>query len=253
MLNQIIQEKLSMTAQSWGTLANELAKALGLQHAPIAITFTNEAPAQVDRFEGAVPEPSADGRTGKVSAGCVFWIKGADRTFATVPGDHFNCSVGSVTHGLKKLEDVLGNEDVQSMLECEWVTAAEAMGLPVVKESHNYILYGLLAAAPVDPDVILLRINGFQAMVIHDAFGEMDIVGKPQCHIIPMSKEQSKIAMSTGCMLSRVRTGMQPDEMTCTLPAQRLPEVIEKLEARRVANAAVASYASKDMTRFANA
>ncbi|NJN95566.1 MAG: DUF169 domain-containing protein, partial [Anaerolineales bacterium] len=167
-----------MTAQNWGTLANELTKALGLQHAPIAITFTNEAPAQVGRFEGEVPEPSADGRTGKVSAGCVFWIKGEDRTFATVPSDHFNCSVGSVTHGLKKLEDVLGNEDVQSMLECEWVTAAEAMALPVVKESHNYVLYGPLAAAPVDPDVVLLRINGFQAMVIHECLWRAGYCGQ---------------------------------------------------------------------------
>lgn len=242
-----------MTTNSWASLADELTKALGLQHAPIAITFTNEAPAHVNRFEGEVPAPSADGRTGKVSAGCVFWIKGEAGTFATTPSDHFNCSVGSVTHGLKKLEDVLGNEDVQSMLECEWVTAAEAMSLPVVKEGHNYILYGPLADASVDPDVILLRVNGFQAMVIHDSFGDMDIVGKPQCHIIPMSKEQGKIAMSTGCMLSRVRTGMQPDEMTCTLPAGRLAEVVEKLQARRVANAAVASYASKDMARFASA
>ncbi len=242
-----------MTTKKWVDLANQLTKALGLQHAPLAITFTNQAPANIDRFEGEVPAPSADGRTGKVSAGCVFWIKGETRTFATAPADHFNCSVGSVTHGLKKLEEVLGNEDVQSMLECEWVTPAEAMSLPVVKERHDNIIYGPLADTPVDPDVILLRINGFQAMVIHDAFGEMDIVGKPQCHIIPMSKEQQKIAMSTGCMLSRVRTGMQPDEMTCTLPAGRLAEVVEKLEARRIANAAVASYASKDMARFANA
>ncbi|MFN8453532.1 MAG: DUF169 domain-containing protein [Anaerolineae bacterium] len=241
-----------MTTKTWRDLANQLTKALGLQHTPIAITFTNQAPSQVDRFEGEVPAPSADGRTGKVSAGCVFWIRGEDRTFATVPSDHFNCSVGSVTHGLKKLEEVLGNEDVQSMLECEWVTPAEAMSLPVVKQSHDYIIYGPLADTPVDPDVVLLRINGFQAMVIHDAFGEMDIVGKPQCHIIPMSKEAGKIAMSTGCMLSRVRTGMQPDEMTCTLPAARLAEVVDKLEARRSANAAVASYASKDMARFAN-
>jgi uncharacterized protein (DUF169 family) len=242
-----------MTSTAWGDLANQLTKVLGLQHVPIAITFTNEAPATLPRFEGEVPEPSADGRTGKVSAGCVFWIKGEERTFATVPSDHFNCSVGSVTHGLKKLADMLGNEDVRSMLECEWVTAAEAMQLPVVKNSHNFIIYGPLAKAPVDPDVILLRINAFQSMVIHDAFSDMDIVGKPQCHIIPLSKEQNKIAMSTGCMLSRVRTGMQPDEMTCTLPARRLTEVVEKIEARRIANAAVAAYASKDMGRFASA
>ena len=100
-------------------------------------------------------------------------------------------------------------------------------------------------------DVVLLRINAFQAMVIHDAYGEMPIVGKPQCHIIPMSKEDNHIAISTGCMLSRVRTGMAPDEMTCTIPANRLAEVIRRLAARKAANSAVTAYANDDLRRFA--
>jgi uncharacterized protein (DUF169 family) len=242
-----------MTSESWKNLANELTRALGLQHAPLAITFTNDAPPDTPFFEGDVPAPSGDGRTGKVPAGCVFWIKAADKTFTTVPTDHFNCSVGSVTHGLKKLGDVLANEDVQGILEAEWVTPEEAMQLPVVANPHDYVVYGPLADTPVDPDVVLLRINAFQGMVMLDAFNGMDIVGKPQCHIIPLAKEQNKIAMSTGCMLSRIRTGMSPNEMTCTIPAQRLTEVVNKLEARRKANAAVGAYANKDLTRFANA
>lgn len=51
-------------------------------------------------------------------------------------------------------------------------------------------------------------------------------------------------------MLSRVRTGMSADEMTCTIPAARLPEVAEKLQARRAANQVVAAYAAKDVQRF---
>ena len=239
-----------MTRQNWKQLSDQLTKVLGLKHAPIAITFSQEAPQSVKRYEAELPEPSADGRTGKVAAGCVFWIKSEDRTFTTIPEDHYNCSVGSVTHGLKSLEDVMNNEDVQGILEAEWVTPEEAMQLPVVQEKSNYITYGPLADTPIDPDVIMLRINAFQGMVIHDGFGEMPIVGKPQCHIIPMAKEQHQIAMSTGCMLSRIRTGMSPDEMTCTIPAQRLGEVVDKLEARRQANAAVAAYANKDLRRF---
>ena len=239
-----------MSTNNWKSLAENLSKALGLQHAPIGITFSQDAPEGVSRFEGDMPPPSGDGRTGKVSAGCVFWIKSEKQTFTTVPEDHFNCSVGSVTHGLKTLEEVMGNEDVQGILECEWVTPDEAMALPAVQERPNYITYGPLGDSPVDPDVILLRINAFQAMVIHDAYGDMPIVGKPQCHIVPLAKEQGQIAMSTGCMLSRVRTGMSPDELTCTIPANRLAEVAERLETRRKANAAVSAYANEDMRRF---
>jgi uncharacterized protein (DUF169 family) len=68
-----------------------------------------------------------------------------------------------------------------------------------------------------------------------------------------MAKEQNKIAMSTGCMLSRIRTGMSPHEMTCTIPASRVTEVVDKLEARRKANAAVGAYANQDLARFASA
>jgi uncharacterized protein (DUF169 family) len=66
-------------------------------------------------------------------------------------------------------------------------------------------------------------------MVLNDAFSDMPIVGKPQCHIIPLAMEQNQIAMSTGCTLSRIRTGMSPDEMTCAIPARRFIEVVEKI------------------------
>lgn len=39
-----------------------------------------------------MPAPTPDGRTGKVSAGCVFWMKATERAFTTVPEDHGNCN-----------------------------------------------------------------------------------------------------------------------------------------------------------------
>ena len=239
-----------MLTHNWEELANRFKRALGLSHVPIAITFSQEAPAGVPFYEGDVPAPSEDGRTGKVTAGCVFWIKSQDRTFTTKADDHFNCSVGSVTHGLKTLNEVMGNEDVASLLESTWVTPEEAMQLPVVKTRHQFITYGPVSQTPIDPDVILLRLSAYQGMVLHDSFGDMPIVGKPQCHIVPLAKEQNQIAMSTGCTLSRIRTGMSPDEMTCAIPAGRFPEVVEKLETRQRANAHVASYANADGRRF---
>jgi uncharacterized protein (DUF169 family) len=194
--------------------------------------------------------PSGDGRTGKVAAGCVFWIEAADKTFTTLPEDHYNCSVGSVTHGLKTLPEVMGNEDVQGLLECEWVSPEEAMALPVIQNKPAAITYGPVTDSAVAPDVVLLRINAQQAMVLQDAFGQLPVVGKPQCHIIPMAKEQGEVVMSTGCSLSRLRTGMSPMEMTAVIPGERLAETVEKLAARREANAAVARYANEDMKRF---
>jgi uncharacterized protein (DUF169 family) len=237
-------------SNNWQPLAEQMQKALGLKYEPIGITFWDEVPADIPLFSGEMPEPSGDGRTGKVAAGCVFWIKSAEQTFTTLPEDHYNCSVGSVTHGLKTLPEVMGNEDVQGLLECEWVTPEEAMALPVIQERPQAITYGPVSDSAVSPDVVLLRINAQQAMVLQDAFGQLPVVGKPQCHIIPMAKEQGEVVMSTGCSLSRLRTGMSPTEMTCAIPGDRLAETVAKLDARRGANAAVAVYANADLKRF---
>ncbi|HEX8184118.1 MAG TPA: hypothetical protein VF747_05185, partial [Blastocatellia bacterium] len=71
----------------------------------------------------------------------------------------------------------------------------------------------------------------------------------PQCHIIPMAKEQNEVAVSVGCMLSRARTGLSNNEMTCAIPARRLSEVIHLLKTAAVADTAVAAYASQDARR----
>ena len=87
-------------------------------------------------------------------------------------------------------------------------------------------------------------------MMLHDAWPELRFEGKPQCHVIPIAKEQDEIAVSVGCMLSRVRTGMPAHEMTCAIPAGRLDALLERLGRAKQADAAVAAYASEDARRF---
>jgi uncharacterized protein (DUF169 family) len=239
-----------MPIQDWKALAAEVNSLLKLQSPPLAITFSSDAPQGVPRFESNVPEPMPDGRTGKVPAGCVFWIEAAKGTFTTAPEDHANCSVGSLTHGLNSLEEVAGNSDVAALLETGWVTMDVVPKIPVVKERPNFITYGPLEETSVDPDVVFLRINPKQAMVLSDAVPDLQFEGKPQCHIIPMAKEQNQVAVSVGCMLSRVRTGLSNNEMTCAIPANRLAEIIRLLKTAAVADNAVAAYASQDAQRF---
>ena len=135
-------------------------------------------------------------------------------TFATTADDHANCSVGSVTHGFKTLDDVAANHDVAALLESNWVTMDVVPQIPVVTERPGEVVYGPLADTAIDPDVVLLRVTGRQLMVLHDAIPGLRIEGKPQCHIIAIAKEQGEAAASVGCQLSRVRTGMPNAEMT---------------------------------------
>jgi uncharacterized protein (DUF169 family) len=89
-------------------------------------------------------------------------------------------------------------------------------------------------------------------MVLHDAIPDMRLEGKPQCHIIALAKEQNAVAASVGCMLSRVRTGLPNSQMTCAIPAQRLAEVVARLQTTCQADTAVATYAAEDAHRFAS-
>jgi uncharacterized protein (DUF169 family) len=230
--------------------AEDLVKSLGLQNEPLAISFTQEPIAGVEPFDDPMPTATEDGRTGRVPAGCVFWMKSAGRTFSTVAEDHANCSVGSVTHGFKTLEEVSDKSDVGALIEAGWVAPEMFPQIPVVKERPEYVTYGPLKYADYTPDVVFLRVNAKQAMNISDAFPDLNFQGKPQCHIIPIAKEQQQIAISVGCMLSRVRTGMPNTEMTCAIPGAKLAEITQHIKTTVVIDASVANYASEDTRRF---
>ncbi len=228
----------------------DLEELLGLAVPPVAIAFISHVPAGIERIQRTTPPRTADGRTGAVAASCVFWIEGMQGVFATEAEDHGNCSVGSLTHGFKTMEEIAQNADVAALCETGWVTPEAVAKVAVVREKPTSIVYGPLRDMPVEPSVILLRLNGKQQMLLHDAWRGLRFEGKPQCHIIPIAKESGELAVSVGCMLSRLRTGMSNSEVTCAIPASRMSLLIECLRAARAADSAVAAYAAEDSKRF---
>jgi uncharacterized protein (DUF169 family) len=236
----------------WRGLGEELTGALHLATPPIGITFSAQRPPGVASFDVPMSEPADDGRTGRVAAGCVFWARGAEATFSTVAEDHGNCSVGRVTHGLATLTDVEHNGDVAALLGSGWVSLEAVARIPVITERPGAITYGPLSETPgnVDPDVVLLRVNGRQLMVLSDAIPGLRIEGKPQCHIVARAKQDKVAAASVGCALSRARTGMTPDEMTCAIPAGNLASVVATIKATAETDAVVARFAAQDALRF---
>jgi len=235
----------------WSDLAARLVAALKPIAAPIGIAFVRDgSESRTPPFEARMPAPNGFGRSGAVPAGCVFWMKATDRTFSTRTADHANCSVGSYTHGFLTLDEATARDDVAAVLEAGWVDQAAVASLPHVLERPAEVVYGPLAELEVDPDVVLVRINGLALMTLKGAFPSLRIEGKPQCHIVAMAKERGEIAASVGCALSRARTGMRADEMTCALPASRLGELVAAIEATADLDRAMARYAGVDAQRF---
>src|SRR5688500_458994 len=121
------------TVSDWTAQAEELQQLLGFEIPAVAITFQDHVNGTTP-FGAPLAPPAADGRTGSVAAGCVFWMHATDRSFSTVPADHGNCSVGMMTHGLATLDEVAGNADVAEILASGWVSIEAIPGIPVVKE-----------------------------------------------------------------------------------------------------------------------
>src|SRR5262245_18898227 len=71
----------------WKTLERRLMATAGLRRRPVAIAFLDATPAGVPAYGGRQP------------SGCSFWrLAAVGRAFYTVPGDHYNCAIGSYTH-----------------------------------------------------------------------------------------------------------------------------------------------------------
>jgi uncharacterized protein (DUF169 family) len=83
-------------------------------------------------------------------------------------------------------------------------------------------------------------------MSLQGACPELSVVTKPQCQIVPLALEGT-IAVSPGCAVSRARTGLPADELTCALPARDLAEIVARLASSRAADAAVSAYADNDI------
>jgi len=243
--------KASAAQQNWQLINDRLVALLKPYGAPVAISFLAEGePAPVARLDDKYPKQNESGRTGQVPAGCVFWIRGEAASFATTASDHANCSVGSLTHGFLTLEEAARKDDVGAVLESGWADEVMVRQLPVVTNKPGTVVYSPLAESQVEPDVVLVRINGLALMFLKDAFSDLQIEGKPQCHIIAIAKEQGTVAVSVGCALSRSRTGMKAEEMTCAIPAKRLAELVDSLEATVTLNRAMTHYAAVDAKRF---
>jgi uncharacterized protein (DUF169 family) len=215
-------------------LVQALSRLLDLEHSPVAVTFHEQ---ELPAGPGTRPAPEP--------AGCCFWTRAESERVHTTAADHAHCSVGSYTHGFISLAEAAGGEDTAALVGSGWVTEADLAGTPGVAGAPAAITYEPLREAE-DADVVLVRLTASSLMSLQGACPELSLVTKPQCQIVPLALE-GRIAVSPGCAVSRVRTGLPAGELTCALPARDLPGIVARLERALTADAAVSAYADADI------
>jgi uncharacterized protein (DUF169 family) len=199
-----------------------LAALLGLSSSPVAITFLDAPPAGVPHVSAVEP------------AGCGYWRRAAaGEVFFTVADDHKQCPVGAHTHNVRlspaEQQELMGL--VQTMVGLSYMTMDDVAQIPRRATPMQVAVYAPLALTPVSPDVVLVRGNARQLMLLAEAAqaagvaGTEATMGRPTCAILPASINSARTAASFGCVGNRVYTGAGETEAYYAIPGPLLGAV----------------------------
>jgi len=212
---------------------------LRLQWKPVAIAFMATAPSGLPRVSSALP------------AGCAYWKHASEgHAFFTTPEDHYNCAVGAFTHGAslpdaqkQELEGLIG-----TMIKLEYLKGDEVASIPHRRAPLQVTAYAPLADATFAPDVVVIRGNPRQLMLVSEAarsagaFDGADIMGRPACAMIPYAIDSERAVASFGCIGNRVYTGLGDEELYVAVPGKRLAATLERLDTILNANAQLETF-----------
>jgi uncharacterized protein (DUF169 family) len=206
---------------------------LDLRWPPVALSFRDTPPPGVPRVRQARP------------AGCSYWRLATEgAVFYTVASDHHGCVVGSHTHSVdlppERAHELNGMIGI--MVQLQYIQMEEVPSIPRLPAAFGVAIYAPLDRTPCDPDVVLVRGNARQVMLVAEAARlagighEGTAMGRPACAMIPASLETSRGALSLGCIGNRVYTGLGDDELYYAIPGPKLPILLDKLDTILYAN-----------------
>lgn len=218
---------------------SSLAALLRLESPPVAITFVDTPPSGVARV--AAPEPASCGYWRRAAAGEVFF---------TVADDHKRCPVGAHTHHVPltsaEQDELMGL--VKTMVDLSYLAIEDVPKIPRRRDPLQVAVYAPLTLAPVPPDVVLVRGNARQLMLLAEAaehagvHGAAPAMGRPTCAVLPAAINAARTAVSFGCVGNRVYTGAGDADAYFAIPGAQLAAVEESLATIVRANEALEQF-----------
>jgi uncharacterized protein (DUF169 family) len=216
----------------------ELSAAFQMRRRPVAIAFKDGPPAGITQFAGTVP------------SGCSFWrIAAEGRTFYTVPSDHYNCAVGSYTHGidLPKERAAELEQTISFMTQIHYIRMEEIPGFARLPKSPGVVVYAPLGDTPVDPDVVLFIGLPSRISLLVEAATRAGVtdkpafVGRPTCSTLAATLSQG-VVVSSACIGNRVYTDLGEDELYAAIRGSDLARVAQEAQSIAAANLQLADY-----------
>jgi uncharacterized protein (DUF169 family) len=214
--------------------SSALTDLLHLSSPPVAISFVADPPEGVPHVAALEP------------AGCGYWRRAAaGEVFFTITDDHKGCPVGAHTHNVPltpaEQEGLMGL--VQTMVGLSYLKMEEVPLIPTRKTPMQVAVYAPLASAPIPADVVLVRGNARQLMLLAEAAqaagvaGGSPTMGRPTCAVLPEAINADKTSASFGCVGNRVYTGAGENDAYFAIPGSKLKAVEDSLAVIVRANA----------------
>lgn len=216
-----------------------LTDLLGLSSPAVAIAFTDTPPVGLSRVVRSGP------------ASCDYWRQAASgRKFYTLADDHKACPIGAHTHHVltssEEQQQLMGL--IQNMVGLRYIKMEEVPAIPRRATPLGVAVYAPLAAADVTPDVVLVRGNARQLMLLTEAAqlagiaGVGPAMGRPTCAVLPAAINSQTVSASFGCVGNRVYTGATENEAYVAIPGAHLGALVESLRTILEANAALEQF-----------
>ena len=225
---------------AYSEIASSLTQSLHLMQPPVAVSLADRIPDGVESWSGPVP------------AGCRFWQEASSRVFATSPRDHDLCAIGLYTHNLEMKPAAAADlaDALKVFADLSYVRAEDVAAIPVVATKSQHVIYGPLAAFPIDPDVVLLFVRPGQILILSEASQQIEMglppaMGRPACAVIPQARNTGRSALSLGCCGARAYLELLSDDTALyAVPGSALAAFAERIAALAQANDILAKFHS---------
>ncbi|MCI4363329.1 MAG: DUF169 domain-containing protein [Thermoplasmata archaeon] len=217
---------------NWESLAKELVRELELDLPPVQVSYLEHPPSGVKEHPGGSPSV------------CTFFAEGKDHSFYAGTKAHEDCEVGAFVMGIppegelgKRLMSTIGMMQKEGYLE-----AGEEAKVPHNAKAPAYVAYGPLGSMPVPPTNVLLFARPKSAMyALEAAHFQAPLNGRPMCAIMPILNAGAPVAVSAGCIGSRIYSNMGDDRMVVGIRGDHVEKFVAELRRIRHANTAVAA------------
>lgn len=213
-------------------IARSLVKGLGLTAPPVQVSYLEAPPPGIARHPHGAPSV------------CTFFSEGQRSAFWVDLSGHEACEIGAFVLGIAPAGE-LGSRlmsTVATMQRDGYLVPGEEARIPRNATPPRYVAYGPLGSLPVPPTNVLLFATPRSAMLaMETAAGPVPVNGRPMCSIVPMLNAGAKVAVSIGCIGSRLYTQMGDDRMVVGIRGDYLEEFVQRLATIATANEHVES------------